>query len=107
MSARPNLQTRMQTSLSRPGKADASDARYPRHGFSRVLRTLLLFSWSVILWFVGREGYVLLSIADEQPGRLTDPAYLLPRLLVPVPRGGALLSYIIYGAAALAFLVLL
>ncbi|HEX3272219.1 MAG TPA: tetratricopeptide repeat protein [Ktedonobacterales bacterium] len=107
MSARPNLRTRMQTSLSRPGKTDASDTSYPRHGFSRVLRTLLLFSWSVILWFVGREGIVLLSIASEEPDRLTDPAFLLPRLLVPVPRSGAILPYVIYGAAALAFLVLL
>ena len=107
MSARPNLRTRMQTSLSRPGKTDANDTRYPRHGFSRVLRTLLLFSWSVILWFAGREGYVLLSIASEEPDRLTDPAYLLPRLLVPLPRSGAVLPYVIYGAAGLAFLVLL
>jgi len=107
MSARPNLRTRMQTSFSRSGKADANDTRYPRHGFSRVLRTLLLFSWSVILWFVGREGYVLLSIAGENPDGLTDPAYLLPRLLVPVPRGGAILPYVIYGAALLAFLILL
>ena len=107
MSTRPNLQTRMQTSLSRASKADANDNRYPRRGFSRVLRTLLLFSWSVILWFVGREGYVLLSIADEQPERLTDPAYLLPRLLVRVPQGGALIPTLIYGAALLAFLALL
>ncbi len=107
MSARPNLRTRMQTSFSRPGKADANDTHYPRHGFSRVLRTLLLFSWSVILWFVGREGYVLLSVVGENPDGLTDPAYLLPRLLVPVPRGGAILPYVIYGAALLAFLVLL
>jgi tetratricopeptide (TPR) repeat protein len=97
----------MQTSFSRPGKTDASDPRYPRHGFWRVLRTLLLFSWSVILWFVGREGYVLLSIAGENPDGLTDPAYLLPRLLVPVPHSGAILPYVIYGAALLAFLVLL
>jgi tetratricopeptide (TPR) repeat protein len=107
MSARPNLQTRMQTSFSRPGKADANDGRYPRHGFSRALRTLLLFSWSVILWFVGREGYVLLAIADEQPDRLTDPAYLLPRLLVPLPHTGTLAPILIYGAALLAFLILL
>ncbi len=107
MSARPNLRTRMQTSFSRSGKADASDTRYPRRGASRVLRTLLLFSWSVILWFVGREGYVLLSVVGENPDGLTDPAYLLPRLLVPVPRGGAVLPYVVYGAALLAFLVLL
>jgi tetratricopeptide (TPR) repeat protein len=107
MSARPNLRTRMQTSLSRRGKADANDSRYPRHGFSRVLRTLLLFSWSVILWFVGREGYVLLSLADEQPDRLTDPAYLLPRLLVPIPRSGALAPELFYGGALLVFLALL
>src|SRR5713101_6768073 len=86
MSARPNVRTRMQTSLSRPSKADPGDTRYPRQGFSRALRTLLLFCWSVILWFVGREGYVLLSIASTRPDLLTDPAYVLPQLLLPIPR---------------------
>jgi tetratricopeptide (TPR) repeat protein len=71
MSTRPNLQTRMQTSLSRPSKADANDNRYPRRGFSRVLRTLLLFSWSVILWFVGREAdldWLLRRLRDRSVG---------------------------------------
>jgi tetratricopeptide (TPR) repeat protein len=85
---------------------DIADARYPRKGFQRIFRTILLFSWSIILGYFTRAGWNLYQIVRSNSSILNDPAQLASALLLPGPLANTRNRSLLYAAlGALFFLI--
>jgi hypothetical protein len=68
---------------------EIGDPRYPRHGTARVLRTILLFSWSIILGYFTTAGWNLYKLVRVNSTILNDPGALASALLLPGPLASA------------------
>jgi hypothetical protein len=54
---------------------------YPRRGPIRVLRTVFLFSWAIVLFYVFSVTFGIYTIVLQDPTRLSDPHVWLRALL--------------------------
>ncbi|MBF6591307.1 MAG: tetratricopeptide repeat protein [Ktedonobacterales bacterium] len=87
--------------------ADLADPRYPRRGPVRILRTLLLFSWSIILGYFTRAGWNFYQIVRTNNAVLNNPAALASALLLPGPLADSRNSGWVYPVLGLSFFLLI
>ncbi len=82
---------------------DIGDPRFPRRGALRILRTILLFSWSIIIGYFTRAGWDLYLLVRDGSQVLSDPGALASALLLPGPLASTQNAGPIYAGLALFF----
>ncbi|HEX6122043.1 MAG TPA: NB-ARC domain-containing protein, partial [Ktedonobacterales bacterium] len=86
---------------------DIADPRYPRRGLLRVIRTILIFSWSIVVGYFTRAGWNFYQLVRASSDTLNDPAGLAAALLLPGPLANPRNPWWEYGLVGLVLALLI
>jgi tetratricopeptide (TPR) repeat protein len=93
--------------ISRRTPINLDDKRFPRRGPLRFLRTVLIFAWGVVVWYLGRATFDLFSLASSDVRQLTDSGSVLRALLLPGALANPQAPLSLFAAVVTAFVLVL